>query len=284
MEQLQNFPALFAEYHKKGVGVDMVLKSFLGIFRLCKLYSRKEEDVNRFAHIADSIVECRMLCNYGRPTMTLVQGFRMYKEKGNMAASALWLFQTLSLFLRVPEQISGDLGYMQKVVFSNWSRQTFSFFYRFFKSLSLTCCLAADIERHRQLCAIRGASHCAKELALIRKELAHVRLMTLRTICDMYVYYKWIPRYTPIPTLEYICGMISGMIGVFMVWSDVVEKASGTGAKDCPPKAIQEKDVTTSAAAANGKKKLPAPIPCDPGIPHVCDISCELEGGEGGGE
>lgn len=37
----------------------------------------------------------------------------------------------------------------------------------------------------------------------------------------MYVYFKWIPQYTPIPTLEYLAGMFSGFTGVWLVWKDV---------------------------------------------------------------
>lgn len=213
------FLTALGDYQKKGVGVDMVLKSVLNIARLCMLYTDDADSKKKFFTLADTIIACRMLCNFGRPAITLRQGLRVF-AMGDRLEMWHWVFSWLSFFLRVPEQLSGDLNYLQKVVFSNWSRETFSFFYRFFKSFSLTCCLMVEVTR-------RGALRRAVRNAVTPEQKLHADLdvrvsnaLTVRTLCDMYVYFKWIPGYQPIKTLEYSCGLVSGIIGVWLVWKD----------------------------------------------------------------
>ncbi|KAG5489798.1 hypothetical protein GH5_00681 [Leishmania sp. Ghana 2012 LV757] len=213
------FLVALSDYQKKGVGVDMMLKAMLNIARLCMIYSRDAQDKRRYFQLADSIIECRMLCNFGRPAMTLKQGLKVLAMKDQMEFWQ-WAFLWLSLFLRVPEQLSGDLNYLQKVVFHNWSRETLSFFYRFFKSLSLTCCLMVEVTRRSALQrALHDATTPQKRLCAALDMRVSSALM-VRTLCDMYVYFKWIPGYRPVKTLEFSCGFVSGVIGIWLVWKD----------------------------------------------------------------
>lgn len=207
-------------YVRKGVGIDMTLKMLLGIVRLCMLYSRDPAGPKKYFDMADTIVECRMLCNFGRPLLTLCLGLKALRKKGTLGVW-YWLLNALSYLLRVPEQFSGDLGFMQKIVFSNWSRQKLSFFYRFFKSLSLTCCVAADLLQRPSLqvkAALADTPDSREKAAL---DLRVCDVLIARTLCDMYVYYKWIPGYTPNRTLEYLSGSFSGVCGMWLVWKDV---------------------------------------------------------------
>lgn len=206
-------------YERKGVGVDMMLKSLLGVARLCMLYSDDPADKKKFFAVADSIIECRMLCNFGRPIMTLRQGLKSLRLKDKLEFWH-WLFLVLSYFLRVPEQVSGDFNYLQKVVFHKWSRQRLSFCYRFFKSLSLTCCILSELCRRADLHAGIAAANTVDERERAHLDLTVSNVLMVRTLCDMYVYYKWIPSYKPNETLEYICGSLSGVLGAWLVWKD----------------------------------------------------------------
>ncbi|KAG5464478.1 hypothetical protein LSCM1_00668 [Leishmania martiniquensis] len=213
------FLVALSDYQKKGVGVDMMLKAALNIARLCMLYSRDAQDKKRYFQLADSIIECRMLCNFGRPALTLRQGLKVFAMKDRMEFWH-WAFAWLSLLLRILEQLSGDLNYLQKVVFHHWNRDTFSFFYRFFKSFSLTSCLMLELTRRSVLQrALRDASTPLQRLHAA-VELRVSNALMVRTLCEMYVYFKWIPAYHPVKTLEFLCGFVSGVIGVWLVWKD----------------------------------------------------------------
>ncbi|EPY21867.1 hypothetical protein AGDE_13692 [Angomonas deanei] len=184
------------------------------------LYSKDPAAQEKYANIADTIIECRMLCNFGRPSLTLRQGILCFRER-KIREFYNWFFSCLSIFLRIFEQLSGDCNYLQKVLFNNWSRELFSFYYRFFKSFSLTSSLIADCFRRVQL-----VKNVQKKKSFHHEhdcyELHKVNLIIFRTLCDIYVYYKWIPWYKPYRTMEYIAGSVSGMLGVYLVWADVV--------------------------------------------------------------
>ncbi|KAL7695658.1 hypothetical protein NQL31_002502 [Lotmaria passim] len=213
------FLTALTDYQNKGVGIDMMLKAVLNVSRLCMLYSVNPAEKKKFFKLSDTVVECRMLCNFGRPSITFRQGVHALQKKSYMEFWH-WLFTCLSFFLRVPEQLSGDLNFLQKVVFHKWSRQKLSFFYRFFKSWSLTCCLLAELTRRSALkAAIRDAVK-PEEHIHARLDLKVSNALIVRTLCDMYVYFKWVPGYEPIKTLEYSCGLTSGLIGMWLVWKD----------------------------------------------------------------
>ena len=55
----------------------------------------------------------------------------------------------------------------------------------------------------------------------LHNDLVRSHLFLLRNVCDMIVYFQWIESYRPYKTLEYICGIISGGLGVYLVWADV---------------------------------------------------------------
>ncbi|KPI87064.1 hypothetical protein ABL78_3876 [Leptomonas seymouri] len=213
------FITAVTDYERKGVGVDMMLKTLLNISRLCMLYSTDPMDKKKYFKISDAIVECRMLCNFGRPAITFRKGMEVLKQQQYMQFWH-WLFTCLSLFLRVPEQLSGDLNFLQKVVFRRWSREKLSFCYRFFKSWSLTCCLLVELTRRSALrkAVLKAASPEEKVHAKLEVKVSNA--LIVRTLCDMYVYFKWIPGYKPIKALEYSCGLTSGLIGVWLVWKD----------------------------------------------------------------
>lgn len=213
------FLVALSDYQKKGIGVDMMLKTALNIARLCMLHSSDAQDKKKYFHIADRMVECRMLCNFGRPAMTLRQGLKMFAMKDRMEFWH-WVFTCLSFFFRVPEQLSGDLNYLQKVAFHNWSRELFSFFYRFFKSLSLSCSLMMELTHRSALQqALRDAATPQQRLhASLNMRVSNA--LIVRSLCDMYVYFKWIPSYHPVKTLEYLCGFVSGIVGMWLVWKD----------------------------------------------------------------
>ncbi|CCW63246.1 unnamed protein product [Phytomonas sp. EM1] len=207
-------------YQSKGVGVDMSIKSVLGIIRLLGLYSKDAIWKQRYDKMSDVMVECRMLCNFGRMWITMRQFLQTYRLRGRMGA-VYNLFLCLSHLFRIPEQGFGDLSYLQKVIFHHWSRQRLSFFYRFFKSLSLSCCFISEIAHRRSIRKKIAESTTSKERVRFEMDLSVCNAIAVRSLCDMYVYFKWIPGYTPIRTLEYIFGSISGMIGVWLVWKDI---------------------------------------------------------------
>lgn len=213
------FLVALGDYQKKGVGMDMMLKSVLSIVRLCMIYSTEAQDRKRYFRLADSIIECRMLCNFGRPAMTVSQGLKMFAMRDEMEFWH-WLFTCLSFFWRVPEQLSGDLSYLQKVVFHSWSREAFSFSYRFFKSLSLTCCVMMELTRRSTLQrALRDAA-TPKQRLHASLDMRVSNALIVRSLCDMYVYFKWIPSYHTNKTVELLCGFVSGIIGMWLVWKD----------------------------------------------------------------
>lgn len=218
-------PAMIS-YQSKGVGVDMMLKSVLGVFRLLMLYRKDKASKEKYYKIVDTIIECRMLGNFGKPVMTLHQSLNKYNKCGGGLNEKLILFSGL---FRTLEQFSGDLGFLQKVVMHQWSREKLSFCYRFFKSFSLTLGLIAELSHHHHLSAlVRVCGQCKQGQtctegrcrSTLGRELLVSRALIVRTLCDIYVYYKWLPFYNPNTTLEYICGSISGLIGVWLVWKD----------------------------------------------------------------
>ncbi|KPA81803.1 hypothetical protein ABB37_04073 [Leptomonas pyrrhocoris] len=213
------FLTALTDYQKKGVGVDMMLKALLNVSRLCMLYSTNLGDKRKFFKLADTIVECRMLCNFGRPVMTFHQAMSVLGKRSYME---FWhcLFTCLAFFLRVPEQLSGDMNFLQKVVFRRWSREKLSFCYRFFKSWSLTCGLLAELTRRSALKRAVRSAVTPEENVHTKLELQVSNALIIRTLCDMYVYFKWIPGYEPIKAVEYSCGLASGLIGVLLVWKD----------------------------------------------------------------
>lgn len=249
MSEKIRFLDAVVSYQSRGVGVDMVLKSILGVFRLLMLYSKKSKDKAKYFKIVDSIIECRMLCNFGKPGITLYQGIHKYnahlkEEKAQELSSSAGnqcnsvcstgpntnhctlcekIFLGSSLF-RTLEQLSGDLGFLQKVVMHQWSREKLSFCYRFFKSFSLTLALIGELIHHARLSQQFRSHRCEDgecyHMGTVKRELLVSRSLIVRTLCDMYVYYKWLPFYTPNTTAEYICGSISGLIGVWLVWKD----------------------------------------------------------------
>eukprot|EP00796_Vickermania_ingenoplastis_P006671 gene6671-4780_t len=221
--------ATIIAYQSRGVGRDMALKSILGIFRLLMHYSKSKEDKEMYFHIVDSIIECRMLGNFGKPGITLYQGMKKFKSHNGPSCSLCEKLVFLSSLFRTLEQLSGDLGFLQKVMIHQWSRQKLSFCYRFFKSFSLTIALAAEVLHHNNLqyqmkcrgeCTAGSQCRAGKCGASLQRDLLVSRSLIVRTLCDMYVYFKWLPFYTPNTTAEYICGSISGMIGVWLVWKD----------------------------------------------------------------
>ncbi|GET93734.1 hypothetical protein, conserved [Leishmania tarentolae] len=253
------FLVALGDYQKKGVGVDMMLKSVLNIVRLCMIYSTDAQDKKRYFHLADVIIECRMLCNFGRPAMTLKQGLKMFAMRDEMTFWH-WLFTCLSFFLRVPEQLSGDLNYLQKVVFHSWCRETFSFSYRFFKSWSLTCCLMMELTRRSALQrALRNAA-TPQQRAHASLEIKVSNALMVRSLCDMYVYFKWIPSYHPIKTIEYVCSFVSGIIGVWLVWRDtryVLSPPPVTAAETpipCPDKNALKRAVCVLSSHGDGSE------------------------------
>lgn len=220
-------PAMIS-YQSKGVGVDMILKSILGVFRLLMLYSKDQETKRKYFKVVDTIIECRMLGNFGKPGITFYQGLNKFKRGTGKSLSERLVFAS-SLF-RTLEQLSGDLGFLQKVMIHSWSREKLSFCYRFFKSFSLTLALVAELIHHSHLVElVRCCGECSTDSKVcaagkcrgtLGREVVVSRSLIVRTLCDMYVYFKWLPFYTPNTTLEYICGSISGLIGVWLVWKD----------------------------------------------------------------
>lgn len=213
-------------YQARGVGVDMALKSVLGVFRLLMIYSKSKEDRQKYFSIVDSIIETRMIGNFGKPALTLYQGVqKFYSSVPNASHRTCAIERRLvlaSTLFRTLEQLSGDLGFLQKVVIASWSRERLSFCYRFFKSISLSLSLLAECMTLTAVeLKVRTALSCGTKCHQIAREyrLKSI-LLIVRTLCDLYVYFKWIPSYTPIPTIEFICGSISGLIGVWLVWKD----------------------------------------------------------------
>lgn len=221
-------------YQTRSVGIDMVLKCLLNIFRLLAYYSTGLEEQKRYYSVVDAILEARMLGNFGKPTLTFYQAVNKYGSfletnnklrRGSRLSSLCATACLASALLRTLEQFFGDLGFLQKVVVHHWSRQTFSFYFAFFKSFSILLMLLAETIKYfglRKSLAEVGPcrrGHC-HNLGSIRAELQRSTAIIIRSICDMYVYCKWIPSYTPNPVLAYLCGFTSGLLGVWLVWKE----------------------------------------------------------------
>lgn len=221
-------------YQSRSVGVDMILKCFLNIFRLLEHFSASAEGKAKFLHVTDVILESRMLGNFGKPVLTFQQGlqkYKSYKKYCSTCTSSDWRANLCantcfsSAFFRTLEQFFGDLGFLQKVVVHKWSRQKLSFLFAFFKSFSITLALISEIVKYLTLKKKMSCLHsCFKgnchHLGITSRELQVSRALVIRSLCDMYVYYKWIPSYTPNRVLSYLCGFTSGAIGVWLVWKD----------------------------------------------------------------
>lgn len=212
----------------------MALKCFLNVFRLLSHFSTDLEERKNFYAVVDTILEARMIGNFGKPSLTFYQAVKKYTEylnlrdehsKGGLSSSLCAQACLASALFRTLEQFFGDLGFLQKVVFYQWSRQTMSFYFAFFKSFSITCSLLVEainyIRLRKTVTRMRLCRKGDKESLDVRDgELQVSRVLIIRCLCDMYVYYKWIPSYHPIPVAAYLCGFTSGLLGVWLVWKD----------------------------------------------------------------
>lgn len=219
------------------------MKCIMNIFRTMKWYATSEEEAKLYYQLADAILECRMIGNFGRPLLTVYQAMKRWHGRVAMRRSKLngasvkfccWceaLSLSASLF-RFMEQLSGDLGLLQKIVFHSWSRRKLSWCFAFFKSIAIILALLGEIMTSRvnmqALKRCKQARCKAKRCCNIPTLKAALRTsfaLIFRCCCDLYVYLKWIPGYEPYPPLTFLCGFISGLIGVGLVWLDVRYRA-----------------------------------------------------------
>ena len=288
-------PKRVEDYLSKCVGRDMALKSIVYTMRLATLYSAHDpKRMHLLQTMILNIIDCRMVFNHWKYIGTFRTCIRTLKESKNTLF--VKLITALSFFFRTFEQFAGDMGYLQKNVFTDtWSRTRISWHYKFNKSMSLTCCAIVELwkvitlseKATRMEANLKNARHgrtpsgnfldggilaSPTDLGMIRRpstpacegglkdweiakeypkalngdgvspfetpllfpnfkaamaEVDQIRsqrnrsiMFFVRNICDMIVYYQWISWYNPWKHLEYLCGLTSGLMGVYLVWED----------------------------------------------------------------
>lgn len=244
--ELRNFEAI-EKYLQKSVGRDMALKAIVYPIRLATVHcDQKNKDlIALLQRLILNIIDARMLSNSWKGISAYLAGFRAM-----MSSEAIPLYQrvlvTLSFFCRAVEQFSGDVGYIQSHVMTHWSRARISWHYKFWKTMSLTCCAFLELikivnlqqkRRNLRRCVTQSplttyaaaSKSFPTDPAVADKEeedraaltaMKWSALFLTRNICDCIVYYQWMESYRPNKTLEYLCGTFSGVVGVWLVWRD----------------------------------------------------------------
>ena len=192
------------------VGRDLTFKVFVYIARLTHVYSFEGSDLSKNSKaLSDAMTDTRMLINL----------FRVISSSRDLQKSylrAVWTPETIanffSVFFRAFEQISGDLGYvirhdMLKV--ASLSRERVSWHYKFYKSWSLVLgALASLLSIHKAQRERTAESQRRSRSSLVS---------FIRCCCDMFIYFSWIESYKPNVTIAHLCGLTSGVLGVYQV-------------------------------------------------------------------
>jgi hypothetical protein len=72
-------------------------------------------------------------------------------------------------------------------------------------------------------------------ISITRKPSVRSALFLTRNIADLIVYSQWIDAWRPWKPLEFACGMVSGGLGVVIVWADTVADATGRSSNLAAP-------------------------------------------------
>ena len=176
------------------------------------------------------------------------------ESKGSLAANAavavtrsinvpraMALFGFFTYFFRTFEQGQGDIGFWNRFWFTNWDSKKHSRRYKLFKSITLTFSLvleslkiidfvaklreAEKTARPPRSVAATPAGGCpsfdhAIGVTDLRQKLQKSILLWLRNVGDMIIYFQWIEAYRPNRVLASLCGIYSGAVGVYLVWTD----------------------------------------------------------------
>ncbi len=180
------------------------------------------------------------------------------------------LMTVLALAMRALEQFSSDGGYLARYVFRGWSQDRLSYEYKRWKSLSLTCILLVEMaflaKFVQQRASAKDSSSSAAvgsaELvaasptnvlgpnALYRAQECKYRFQVLHTgaiisdrdalmsaivstrcVCDMYIYYRWSPLWNPPEFWQYAAGVVSAVLGIYLVADETVRETVASRAK-----------------------------------------------------
>ncbi|ORC85577.1 uncharacterized protein TM35_000341890 [Trypanosoma theileri] len=221
-------------YVKKGTGIDIALKAMLGMSRLVSIHGSCEETRENYAQFARAVVNCRMLINHFRYLTSFMNAVDVYKKREGPVLP--WLLLIGSFFFRSLEQVFGDLNYYQMVCMHHWNRTRLSLGYWFFKSLSLTCGFLHELLRMKSaLTSPQWKKRTPKE----RSEFLKAEIISLtRYICDMIVYYQWVPWYNPNKTLQYFCGALCGSLGSYTFWKETQAARLAAAKKASQPNGV----------------------------------------------
>lgn len=240
------------KYLQKSVGRDMMLKSIVYPLRLWSYHSKDETNVKVLSQVVVNIIDARMLGNAWKWIGAYLTGYRTA-----LSSEAMPWYQrillSLSFFFRCLEQLAGDTGYIQKhIMTKQWSRPRISWHYKFWKTMSLTCAALLELikivtlqmkRRHLRRFVAQSPLTASPSMQPVSfpppssclkldddEEMVSAQrwsmLFLFRNVCDMIVYYQWIESYRPNRSVEYICGFLSGSIGMWLVWRDIVTPGS----------------------------------------------------------
>jgi hypothetical protein len=130
-------------YMSKCIGRDMTLKTIVYFLRFAVLYTQDAKREAMLNTLVLNIIDCRMLYNSAKFWGTFRTCINTVRE--DKSEAFIKICTILSFFFRSLEQLSGDLGYLQKNVFTeSWSRERCSWHYKFNKSISLMCCAIVE--------------------------------------------------------------------------------------------------------------------------------------------
>ena len=45
-------------------------------------------------------------------------------------------------------------------------------------------------------------------------------IIAVRSACDMYIYYRWIPQWNPPEFWMYSAGVVSAVLGIYLIWDE----------------------------------------------------------------
>eukprot|EP00758_Cryptobia_borreli_P004980 Tbor_TRINITY_DN4688_c0_g1::TRINITY_DN4688_c0_g1_i1::g.14806::m.14806 len=224
-------------YQQEAVGVDMGLKSVVYTIRLISAINPGNDHiVSLCKELINAITECRMMSNQWKYIGVLRKMYRSFGTRGSLLAEILTVIALGSRFF---EQFVGDFGYIQKQWMHHWSLSRISWYYKMFKTFSLFACACIEVMKLQSLrvkyvrsvqspvtaspiesstCTINDEENSGEK---IRSKMLRCCLLLARNIADMIIYFQWIECYNPNLLLQALCGMFSGISGIYLVWGSI---------------------------------------------------------------
>eukprot|EP00759_Apiculatamorpha_spiralis_P031825 PhF_6_TR3358/c0_g1_i3/m.4772 len=213
----------------ESTGRDMCFKVACYIARLTHVTSTDTDLQTKSKVLGDRIADTRTLINVFRYIVSFREVLRFVKTVDVRTVTAEECTGFLCVGFRACEQLSGDISYARRYELTTsptLAPARLSWHYKFYKSWSLLFGAITEVLKVRKLkAALRVAVAKARSendglrcTALVKEFQSKVFqsfVTVFRCCCDMIIYFQWIESYNPNIKLAHLCGLFSGICGVY---------------------------------------------------------------------